>query len=135
MRKVVNSIVAALVLSSPASAQEMTLLFHNGSRTIYTRDKGRVEIRYETPKAGLSVKEGTLLFSGVSDSRGNYSGTAYTFKSGCEPAPYPVAGKESGPGIVLVGVAPRRASHSCAIIGDTVTGKNARLVFEYEAEQ
>jgi hypothetical protein len=109
-------------------------LLHNGSVTLFTRNNGHVEIRYETPRPGLAVREGTLLFSGTYDQLGYYSGTAYTFKQGCEPAPYAVAGKDSGPGIVLVGVAPRRDPHSCAVTGDAVNGKNSRLVFEFEPE-
>jgi hypothetical protein len=121
-------------LATPAASQEMTLVFHNGSRTLFTRDNGHVEIRYETPRAGLPVSAGTLLFEGQYDGRGSYTGTAYLFKRGCEPIPYAVAGKESGPGIVLMGVSPRRDPRSCAIIGDTANGKNSRLVFEYEFE-
>jgi hypothetical protein len=121
---------------SSAGAQEMALVLHNGSLAIFTRDdRHQVEIRYEQPRPGLPVAKGTLLFSGTYDNkRGYYSGTAYTFKQGCDPAPYAVSGKDSGPGIVLVGIAPHRDPHSCAVIGDVVSGKNSRLVFEFEPE-
>ena len=115
-------------------AQEKTILQHNGSLVLMTREKGHVEIRYETPREGLSLQQGTLLFSGNNDGRGNYIGTAYTFKRGCQPAPYLVVGKEAGPGIVLVGSAPQRDPRSCDVVASAATGKNARLVFEYEPE-
>jgi hypothetical protein len=115
--------------------QEMMPIFHNGSRAIFTRTDGHVEIRYDAPRPGLPVQSGTLLFSGNYDTKtGRYAGTAYVFKRGCEPAPYAVTGKESGPGIVMIGIAPTRASSSCALTGETLNGKNARLIFEYERE-
>lgn len=131
-----KAIIAATVLcfASSASAQEMTPVFHNGSRALFTRDKGKVEIRYDIPKRGLSVREGTLLFSGTWDGRGNYSGVAFTFKRGCEPAEYPVTGKDTPDGIVLVGAAPVRDPRGCTVLGSSSTGANARLVFEYEFE-
>jgi hypothetical protein len=128
---------------SPAKAppateapQEMAPVFHNGSRAIFTRSgDGHVEIRYDAPRQGLPVQPGTLLFSGTYDTKHElYSGVAYIFKRGCEPTPYPVAGTNAGPGIVLIGAAPRRDPHSCAILGATLSGENARLVFEYERE-
>lgn len=133
MQRMMLAACLSVAVAVPATAQEMGPLFHNGSRTIFTRNNGHVEIRYETPRPGLPVREGTLLFAGTYE-RGYYSGTAYIFKQGCEPVPYAVAGKDSGPGIVLVGVAPRRDPHSCAVIGDTVSNKNSRLVFEFEIE-
>lgn len=111
-----------VVVGVPATAQEMGALFHNVSRTIFSRNNGHVEIRYDAPRPGLPVREGTLLLSGTYE-RGSYFGTAYIFKRGCEPLPYAAAGKDSDPGIVLVGVAPRRDPRSCAVIGDTVSGK------------
>jgi len=110
-------------------------IYHNGSRAIITRDKGLVEVKYETPRPSLSVKPGTLLFSGTWDGRGNYQGAAYTFKRGCDPAPYPVTGREGGPGIIMSGVAPHRDAQGCSFIGATANSKHSRLVFEYEMEQ
>lgn len=127
-------VVIAACFASAASAQEMTLLFHNGSRALFTRDNNKVEIRYDAPKRGLPVREGTLLFTGASDSKGNYRGVAYTFKRGCDPAPYPVTGKDVAGGIILMGAAPVRDPHGCAITGSTRTSSNARLVFDYEIE-
>jgi hypothetical protein len=82
----------------------------------------------------LPVVEGTIVFKGTRDGHGNYFGTAYTFKKGCDAAPYPVAGKDTGGVIVLTGAAPHRDPHSCAIIGDTQYGKNSRLAFEFEPD-
>jgi hypothetical protein len=128
----------SLAEAAPAAEapDEMTPVFHNGSRAIFTRSiDGHVEIRYDTPRPGLPVQSGTLLFSGTYDTRhGRYSGTAHIFKRGCEPAPYAVTGMESGPGIVMVGIAPTRDPHSCALTGGTLNSKNSRLVFEYERE-
>ncbi|MCC8957611.1 hypothetical protein H8B02_30520 [Bradyrhizobium sp. Pear77] len=132
MKNIVCAI--AVLVNSSASAQEMAPIFHNGSRGIITRDKGIVEIRYETPRSGLPVKEGTVLFSGRWDEHGNYEGVAYTFKRGCDPAPYRVTGKDAGPGIILTGIPPRRDPHGCAVIGTNATVKHSRLVFEYEIE-
>jgi hypothetical protein len=117
-----------------AGAQEMTILQHNGSLMLMTRDKGHVEIRYETPRMGVPVLQGALLFSGTFDGRGIFAGTAYTFKRGCSPAPYPVVGQEAGPGIILIGDAPQRKPGSCDVLGNVSQGKNAKLVFEYEPE-
>lgn len=130
----VFAILVALSLPSSAGAQEMSPVFHNGSRFIFTRDRGKVEIRYETPKPNVPVSEGTILFSGKYDSRGYYAGTAYTFKRGCKPAPYHVVGKDAGPGIILVGAAPRRYTNSCDVVGETTSGPNAKLIFEFERE-
>jgi hypothetical protein len=121
--------------SSAELSQETMPVFHNGSRAIFTRTDGHVEIRHDLPRPGSPVQSGTLLFSGNYDTKtGRYAGTAYVIKRGCEPAPYAVIGKESGPGIVMIGIAPMRDPRSCALTGETFNGKNARLVFEYERE-
>jgi hypothetical protein len=125
----------AVLAASGAFAGEMAPIYHNGSRAIITRDKGVVEIKYETPRPGLPVKEGDVLFSGTWDGRGHYQGIAYTFKRGCEPAPYPVEGKDDGPGIILAGLTPRRDPKGCAVVGSAANGQHSRLVFEFEIEQ
>lgn len=123
---------AALLAASTASAMEMGPMYHNGSQFVITKDKGVVQIRYVTPRKGLPVKEDQILFSGTTDGRGNYQGTAYTFKRGCEPAPYAVTGKDADPGIILTGLSPRRDPNGCAVIGNSANAKHSRLVFEYE---
>jgi hypothetical protein len=82
----------------------MAPVAHNGSQMVWTKtENGRVEIRYSIPRPGLSVKVGDLLFEGQADLHGRYTGTAYVFKAGCPPAPYPVEGKDIRGDIVLVG--------------------------------
>jgi hypothetical protein len=82
-------------------------------------------------RPGLPVAQGTVLFRGVRDGV-RYSGTAYTFKAGCSPAPYAVTGvkdqkKET---IVMTGAAPRRDPHSCSVVGDLAQSGSAKLVFD-----
>jgi hypothetical protein len=107
-------------------------LFHNNSEILLNEwNDGTVELAYDIPRAGLPVVQGTLLFRGVRNGT-RYSGTAYAFKAGCEPAPYAVTGfidpnKEL---IVLTGAAPRREQNSCNVIGNSTQSRNAKLVFE-----
>jgi hypothetical protein len=109
-------------------------LDHNGSVIVLTRSgAGDIEIRYQTPRPGLPVRSGALLFRGQADQRGHLIGVAFTFKPGCEPAPYAVHGERSDGVLVLDGPAPRRGRTSCAIIGSSSDGGNARLVFRPEA--
>jgi len=139
--KIVACAVAIFATSSAIAQEkihEMAPIFHNGSRFLITKDtvtktRGAVEIRYETPRAGLPVKEGQILFSGTTDYRGSYKGTAFTFKAGCEPAGYAVTGADAGPGIILTGLAPRRDPNGCAVIGSS-NSRHSRLVFEYERD-
>lgn len=124
-------LVSALYFSvSVAGAQEMAPVLHNGSLMLITQDQGNVEIRYENPRAGLSVTQGAVLFTGTRDAKGAYAGTAYTFKKNCAPAPYAVTGKVSDRGLVLAGLAPRRDTNSCDLSRATVSPST--LVFEYE---
>lgn len=142
MQKLFITAAFAVALTVPTVAQEMTGVEHNGSLMLLTRDEdGHTEIKYDTPHAGLPVAKGALLFTGTYDFKRNvFTGTAYVFKRGCEPAPYPVFGSQTGPGIVLIGDAPVRDLHSCAILGSvgvtraTLNNKNVRLVFAFESE-
>ena len=113
------------VAPDPGSAfdnvENTTEMMHNGSvvavTQLFNEGTGRTEITYVKPHAGISATPGTLLFSGTYNSKRNwYSGVAYVFKKGCQPAPYPVTGTQTGPGIVLVGPAPIRATNSCDVI-------------------
>jgi len=127
-------ILASILILTPvtAMAQEATPMSHNGSEMRFTRDRGYVEIRYRIPRPGLPVREGTLLFKGQC-ANGRYVGTAYTFKAGCAPAPYPVYGRETDNGfIVLHGPTPVRSRTSCDVIDDRPNGAHSRLVFEFE---
>jgi hypothetical protein len=119
----------------PANAPEPVLVdsaFHNKSEMLVREWKdATVEITYNHPRPGLPVAQGTLLFRGRRDGA-RYSGTAYTFKAGCPPAPYAVVGVKDrkGDSIVLTGAAPRRDPYSCGVIGVTARSGHSKLVFD-----
>lgn len=109
-------------------------LDHNGSIMMLTRSGvNSVTIRYEVPRAKLRVSPGAVVFRGKSDDKGHLTGTAYTFKRGCEPAAYEVQGKKEAGIITLTGAAPRRGRRSCSIVGYTTKSASARLVFYRDA--
>ena len=109
-------------------------LDHNGSIMTLTRsDDDIVAIQYRSPRAELSVTPGTVLFLGQTDKTGRLTGVAYTFKPGCDPAPYPVRGEKTDGVLVLTGAAPKRDRRSCAIIGYDNNSASSRLVFYHEA--
>jgi len=109
-------------------------LDHNGSLMMLTRSNdGDVDIKYWTPREGLPVTPGTLLFHGRADSAGRLTGTAYTFKPGCAPASYTVHGERKDGALELTGAAPQRSRSSCAITAITTNGSNSRLIFNHEA--
>ncbi|MEB2846818.1 hypothetical protein [Endobacterium cereale] len=100
---------------------------HNGSVMKIDPDLGI--ITYFQPK-NKSIERDTVLFRGQGILSGNVSGIAYTFKKGCEPAPYYVSGHEDDRGrLVLIGKVPVR--EGCKVIGYTENSANAKLVFEY----
>lgn len=105
---------------------------HNGSQMRIDRDKGLIV--YEEPKSSISgtVSGGQVLFRGKLPWRSmKASGTAYTFKKGCAPAPYPVTGYwTEDQDLHLFGAAPKRAKDGCAIIGYSKSGGNAKLAFK-----
>ncbi|WP_262267093.1 MULTISPECIES: hypothetical protein [Microvirga] len=109
---------------------------HNGSGMYVSMGTGI--IRYSTPKASIAgtVQEGTVLFRGEFknapglEARGTVSGTAYVFKKGCEPAPYPVSGTYDAWSVTMRGAAPRRAKDSCAILEATKNSPHSVLRFE-----
>ncbi len=115
--------------AAPPSSYQPAM--HNGSEMqLSTWEDGTVEIAYSIPRAGLSVAKGTVLFRGVAKGT-QYSGTAYTFKLGCPPAPYPVAGVRNDKKeiLVLTGSAPNRDALSCDVAATSRQSKNATLVF------
>jgi hypothetical protein len=133
MKTYLLALTAVIAATAALHAQEMAPVAHNGSQAVWSKDtKGRVEIRYSMPRAGLPVKDGDLLFEGNVDTGGTYTGTAYLFKAGCAPAPYAVQGKDVGGDIVLVGQAPLRKSGGCELVGSSAGGRNSRLVFSFE---
>jgi hypothetical protein len=119
--------------AAEATAAGLSTWMHNGSTMLLDEKNGR--ITYEEPKASIAgtVRKGAVLFEGRFEGK-RVSGTAYVFKRGCAPAPYPVDGRMEkdprgfGERLVLSGPAPRRDRNSCAIIGTTST--HSRLVFE-----
>jgi hypothetical protein len=121
--------------AKPANAPEPTRVgsaYHNNSEMLVSEWKdGSVEITYNHPRSGLAVAQGTLLFRGVRDGA-RYSGTAYTFKTGCPPAPYAVIGVKDSKKelIVMTGTAPRRDPISCDVTGDSAQSGSAKLVFD-----
>jgi hypothetical protein len=120
------------MLANAQASVSVDYASHNGSimRVREWKD-GTVEIGYDDPRAGLPVAPGALVFRGIRDGA-RYSGTAYTFKAGCPPAPYAVAGIKDSKNntIVLTGAAPHRDPRSCGIIGRTALSGHARLVFD-----
>jgi hypothetical protein len=109
-------------------------LDHNGSLMMLTRSNdGDIDIKYWTPREGLPVTSGTLLFHGRADNAGRLTGIAYTYKPGCAPAGYPVHGERTNGVLELTGAAPRRDRSSCAITAITSNGTNSRLIFYHEA--
>lgn len=121
-------LLAATATTASAAGQDGSLWSHNGSTVLVDETSGRIV--YDEPRNAIA---GTVLFEGRFSGK-RVSGTAYVFKKGCEPAPYPVSGviadnpRGFGSRIVLSGPAPRRDRASCAIIG--TTGAHSRLVFE-----
>lgn len=104
---------------------------HNGSEMrLIQWDDGQVTITYIAPRPDLHIAEGTVLFRGVVKGK-RYTGTAYTFKDGCEPTPYAVTGERNDKKetIILTGPAPIRTS-SCDVEGASTQSKNAKLVFD-----
>ena len=126
---------ASSLREKPASAPKPLFYqtaLHNGSQVVVSEWKdGTVEIVYDVPRRNMPVVKGMLLFRGVKAGV-RYSGTAYTFKAGCPPAPYTVAGFEDDRReiIALTGAAPRRDPHSCNVIGGSSGSAHSRLVFD-----
>lgn len=132
-QKAASVSVPAAVASRTSLGDDATTWSHNGSIMLLSVKSGIIV--YEEPKASIAgtVKKGTPLFEGRFEDK-RVSGTAYVFKRGCEPAPYPVVGRlENNPRgfgqrLVLSGPAPKRDRSTCEIIG---TGNaHSRLIFE-----
>lgn len=121
-----------LLLPAPAFAEPYAPAFfnHNGSVVELKQDGNHVEIRYTDVRPGLPVRRNALLFTGTIDAGNNYVGTAFTFKRGCAPAPYAVAGRDMNGDVVLIGAAPHWDRGSCAVLGETTSTRHSRLYFE-----
>lgn len=103
---------------------------HNGSSVFADPETGI--IAYDEPKASIRsvVKHGTVLFRG-SLREGKVQGTAYAFKEGCPPAPYPVRGAYSDHmyKLTLRGAGPIRSG--CDVTGYSDRSPHSNLVFSY----
>lgn len=102
---------------------------HNGS-TMFHHQKQHI-IVYSEPKSSIagSIKPETVLFRGWGVPNEWLSGVAYTFKKGCEPAPYLVSGHFNGSAkLTLQGKAPVR--EGCTVVGYSNKSPNAKLVFD-----
>ncbi|WP_395517730.1 hypothetical protein [Pseudorhizobium flavum] len=103
------------------------IIGHNGSTMHMDTDLG--VITYIEPKH-KSIPYKTVLFRGQIQSNGSIRGMAYTFKKGCDPAPYYVEGYDQGSEIVtLEGKAPIRKG--CEVVGYTEDSPNAKLEFVF----
>ncbi|KQT57540.1 MULTISPECIES: hypothetical protein [unclassified Aureimonas] len=121
----------------PATAVSLSSLSgnaydHNGSQMRIDRDRG--VIAYDDPKSSISgtVRSGQVLFRGKLPWRSmKASGTAFTFKKGCAPAPYKVTGYwTENQDLVLTGAAPKRAKEGCEVVGYSKSGGNSKLTFK-----
>jgi len=121
----------ASVMTSTAATAGDSLWSHNGS-TMQWHSQGQYrQVSYYTPRRGLSVSPGTVLFEGQRVGNTMY-GTAYVFKRGCAPAPYEVSGNINPANqthVVLFGAAPIR--RGCQVVGYSNNSGNARLEFNY----
>jgi hypothetical protein len=85
-----TAMIAALTcFAAPAAADN--LWNHNGSIVSLQHDGENRRFVYVTPRPGLPVTPGTLLFEGKRNGS-RYAGTAYVFSSKCGPQAYNVEG-------------------------------------------
>ena len=114
--------------------------YHNGSDMLV--DEGYGEIRYDKPKAAIAkaVKPGDVLFRGTFHKDGTVEGTAFAFKLGCDPAPYPVKGRYPNPAtfrdgrMVLQGPGPKRKEGSCEVEKLTSASGHSKLVLDVHSD-
>lgn len=90
-------------------------------------------IAYIEPKASF-IEPHTILFRGSIPSANNpVQGMAFTFKEGCDPAPYWVEGwYDGGLTLELRGKAPIWAKNGCQITGYSEKSPHSKLVFNFE---
>jgi hypothetical protein len=121
--------IAVWITATNQFADASSYWEHNGS-IVNLQDKGNGRwFYYHTPRSGLAVQSGTLLFEGRKDGS-TYAGTAYVFSPTCGKSGYPVKGVVSRDqtSIRLYGKAPRRDSN-CNVTGY----RNDELVFTYRS--
>lgn len=121
---------AGLAIAAEAVAAD-SVWNHNGSQMLWQADGEVRVISYLVPRPGLPVEPGTVLFEGRRVGA-RLEGIARTFRQGCPPAEYAVAGEiASETHVVLTGAAPVRARTGCAIVGYSQSSPNAVLEFTY----
>lgn len=130
---ILRSLFAGLALGAAATQAQAaeSIWNHNGSEMLWRSQGDNRAIYYQTPRAGLPVAPGTLLFDGqrVGDV---LQGTARIFRQGCPPAEYWVSGPIlDETHVILRGAAPVRASSGCTVTGYSETSSNATLEFTY----
>jgi hypothetical protein len=140
-------LASALIALSSCAADAGTgyRAWHNGSIMHYEAEHlggglQLLQISYVSVRPGLShaVSPGTILVRGIIEGN-QVTAFARTFRSGCNPAPYPVSGTfaRGAPGVsilTLTGYAPAWGD-GCFIQGMTAAGPNARLEFHIDDEQ
>jgi Domain of unknown function (DUF4852) len=127
-----TTMALGFVFCATASADQSFFFDHNGSRVRLNFRGDRAFINYAEPRSGLAaagIGVGSLLFEGRIGANGLVQGTAYTFASGCAPAPYAVNGTLREGQMVLTGAAPRRMRGRCEIAQYVSEGPHSLLVF------
>lgn len=104
---------------------------HNGSEVMIDPATGIVA--YSQPKPSLRpvAKVGTVLFRGTLWPENVVQGTAYAFKEGCPPAPYPVRGRYSEHAYRLTLRGPGPVRKGCEVVGYSDHSPHAVLNFSY----
>lgn len=108
---------------------------HNGSAMWVNEDLS--VIYYDKPRAAIAdaVDKKQVLYRGdpiPTEPGRTATGTAYTFRKNCEPAPYSVTGSATRDGrLILKGASPVRAKKGCDVVGYTNDSANATLVFTF----
>lgn len=111
--KILRALILLFGISTTAQANNWE---YNGSTFRLQSTGSNRTFRYETPRQGLPVAPGTVLFNGYK--QGNfYSGTAYVFSAKCGAIGYPVNGPISPDqrSVTLEGNAPVR-DENCRIV-------------------
>ncbi len=131
MRKIRVALAAIGLCTCEAGLALAAEFDHNGSRMEIDYERGAITYRVVKPNLRGFVQPGFVAFTGKIEKGGVVTGTAYTFRKNCEPAPYPVTGRyeASLPGYVITGAAPVREKGSCRVSGYSVDSGNARLEF------
>lgn len=137
MRKLwsLPTLLVSFIAIGDAAAGELDIYEHNGSVINWFVVNGEATATYATPKRsllGLGIQEGSVIFKGFEEGN-RISGTAYTYRKGCSPAPYEVVGYFSENNIILSGPSPVRAKGSCDVIKYTLDSPNAKLLFRYSS--